>query len=98
MSPRTTENVAADLVRLAVAGSPDPAVRAEVEARVRKLTAEACGITAAATAAEARRSLARAWGAWLELAMSTGVLRDVLDLEPALRRRFLLFLEGKKDG
>jgi hypothetical protein len=72
---------------------------------VRQLTEEACDIAVRDAEARYRRSLGRAWGAWLDLMMSVklpesggrSLLQDVLDLEPELRQRLEAeFLKGSK--
>jgi hypothetical protein len=81
---RTVEEVTADIVRLSVAGTRSPQGRSHVAERVRALTAEACEVTAAGY----RKSLARAWSAYLDLFLSDRDL--VLDIrygEPELWQR-----------
>lgn len=100
---RTAESVADDLVLLALAGIASPALRKSTEQLVRELVAEACSLARKDERARARKPLAAAWSAWLDLAMSVklpeaggkSLLQDVLDLEPELRERFeAAFLGG----
>jgi hypothetical protein len=94
---RTVDNVADDLVHLACAGITSKGDLQERTAkRVRALVDEACNLVQDRTRAESRKSLGRAWGAWLHLMMSTSLpssdgrslLEDVFDLEPGLREQF----------
>jgi hypothetical protein len=78
---RTVASVTADLEMLACGGIMTPDLKDRTARRVRELAGELCNLVQDATRAEQRRSLARAWGAWLDLMMSTG-------LEPGLRERF----------
>jgi hypothetical protein len=103
---RTVAGVTDDLIRLAAVGtSPGSSAHGAVAHRVRQLTQEACSLAVRDTEARYRRSLGRAWGAWLDLMMSVklpeaggrSLLQDVLDLEPELRQRFEAeFLKGSK--
>jgi site-specific recombinase XerC len=101
-APRTLASVAGDLERLVIAGAPAGPSRDRAAARARELAAEAHRLGRQEASLESRKSLARAWSAWLGLMMSVklpgaggkSLLEDVLDLEPGLREQFAAFLEG----
>lgn len=101
---RTAEQVTGDLVLLACAGINTRDLRESTARRVRELADEMCNLVQDATRAQGRRSLGRAWGAWLDLMMSVhlpeaggkSLLQDVLDLEPGLRERFEAEFLGKR--
>jgi hypothetical protein len=97
---RTVDSVADDLVMLACAGIGSEELQGRTAQRVRGLVEEAARLATA----QQRRATARAWSAWLELAMSVyppgaggkSLLGDLLDLEPGLRERLLAALEGPR--
>jgi hypothetical protein len=102
---RTVEQVSADLVTLAMAGIATEGTRDKTAARARELTDELCNLAQDAARARARRSLAAAWGAWLELAMTVklddgeSLLAVTLDLAPEkLRTEFRDFILGEQHG
>jgi hypothetical protein len=103
--PRTVEQVTADLVTLATAGIAADGTRGKTAGRVRELADEMCNLVQDAARAQARKSLAAAWGAWLELAMTTrlddgeSLLALTLDLAPErLRAEFRDLIAGQRRG
>jgi hypothetical protein len=102
---RTVSQVTDDLVTLALAGIVTDGTRGRTAARVRELCDEMCSLAQDAARARARKSLAAAWGAWLELAMAVklddgeSLLAVTLDLAPErLRAEFKDFVTGRKHG
>lgn len=84
---RTVQSVADDIVRVAVAGS-SPGSRGAAAGKVRDLTDELCNLVQDAARAEARKSLARAWSAYLDLLLSNRELvLDLRYLEPETWQR-----------
>jgi hypothetical protein len=95
---RTVESVTGDIVRVAVAGS-SPGSRGSAAGKVRELVAEACDLATAEAEARNRKSLARAWSAYLDLFLSNREL--VLDIrygEPELWRRLCDAILGEGRG
>jgi len=95
---RTAASVADDIVRVAVAGS-SPGSRGSAAGKVRKLVAEACELAVAQERAQARKSLARAWSAYLDLLLSNRELvLDLQYLEPELWQRLCAAVLGDDRG
>jgi hypothetical protein len=99
---RTPGDVVNDIARLAVAGS-SPGQRGPAAKRVRELCDEAFALVREDERRRARKSLAAAWGAWLELAMTVrldggeSLLAVTLDLAPEeTRARFREFILGER--
>jgi hypothetical protein len=105
VSERALGFVVQDLTRVAAAGTAGETRDATVK-RVRALAVEAYLLGRADERRESRKSLGRAWGAWLDLMMSVSLpsaegkslLQDVLDLEPELRERFEAAFLGEPRG
>lgn len=96
---RTVQSVTDDIVRVALAGS-SPGSRGSAAGKVRDLTDELCNLVQDAARAEARKSLARAWSAYLGLFLSNRELvLDVRYLEPELWQRLCdaLLGDGSRD-
>lgn len=98
----TVDSVTADLVLLACAGIKDRDLREGTAKRVRELTDEGCRLAREDERRKARKSLGRAWSAWLDLMMTTGLpdgtslLEEVLYFEPELRARLAEAFLGER--
>jgi hypothetical protein len=93
---RDLKKVTDDLVTLTTAGIADPGTRQGTEKRTRELAAEVFTLGVETSAARARMSLTVSWTAWLEVMLDTGLLEEILGLDPDLDQRFwAAFLNGK---
>jgi hypothetical protein len=100
----TAEDVTEAVVRVACAGDRSAASRASTAKAVRALMDNGYRLVREDEQRRARRSLAQAWSAWLDLMLSVSLpsaggrslLQEALDFEPGLRQRFEEFLGGRR--
>lgn len=97
MAERTAADVAGDLVTLACAGIQTEVTRDETEKRVRELADEGYRLVREDERLKARKSVAGTWSGWLDWMIATGLLEEVLGLEPGTRARLAVFT-GERPG
>lgn len=100
----SAQDVTDAVVRVACAGDRGADSRASTAKAVRALMDDGYRLVREDERRRARKLLAAAWGAWLDLMMSVrlpeaggkSLLEDVLDFEPGLREQFEAAFPGKR--